>query len=423
EYDRAKAVSVSSPNIFNRRVNVRHGIRRLFVIALLIYSVRYVSGLLRLTESRPAMPFLSPAMKTDTVRRGRFLKSVPAYGEIRTFRPGVVYNQCRYWPRTIVELVPEGSMVKEGDVLCVLDASEIRSKLQEQTLLLIKARAGHANALALESLQEIQNDRRLNTNSNLADESRGRFIAFDKAESIQELQKLQCDVEFCKESLAVSRESYERTRDFSARGFASLAELEIRRTEFQSDERELAIAEGLLNLASSFQHVRKNAELKFNSELADEELRRTQLQNELASMIQEVKSLEMEQWVSGVQLSVDYLSRALEACTIRAPRSGELIFCHKPDEGRFVEVGGKAHYSQELFWIADRSRLIVAGRVSDTRVNELEEGCVADVRVPTLPDREYCGRLRWIAPIPSPMSPFVPHDLYHDVQIDLEGVS
>jgi len=104
--------------------------------------------------------------------------------------------------------------------------------------------------------------------------------------------------------------------------------------------------------------------LQFNAELASAELHRTELQNELAAAVQRVKLLEMQQSAAGLQLHIDYLERALRDCTIRAGRAAELIYCHNRNEGKYVQIGGTAHYSQQLFRIVDRSRMIVAGRVS-----------------------------------------------------------
>lgn len=73
---------------------------------------------------------LANGFRSETVRRGRLVRTVPVRGEIATHQPGIVYNDCRYWPRKIVELVPEGTQVQPGDILCELDAAEIRTKLR-----------------------------------------------------------------------------------------------------------------------------------------------------------------------------------------------------------------------------------------------------------------------------------------------------
>lgn len=358
-------------------------------------------------------------LRPEIVRRGRLLRTVPVRGEIATHQPGIVYNDCRYWPRKIVELLPEGTQVQAGDILCELDSAEIRTKLQDLSLQLIRARAGWRTAVAGETLQQLKNDRRLSTNQQQAQLTRDQWTAFHEAEADQELRQLHGDVILRQEAATIAQESWERTRDLSALGINSMAELEIREVEKQNADRAVLRASGQLNLAETFHHRKKSAELQFNAELATDELHRTGLQNELAAAVKRVKSLEMQQSVAGLQLHVDYLERALTACTIRATRGGELIYCHNRDEGKYIEIGGTAHYSQELFRIVDRSHMIVTGRVSETQVFDLSVGQAAEVKIPTLPALSLSAELDWIGPIPSPISWFAPNDLYNAVQLKL----
>lgn len=355
----------------------------------------------------------------ELVQRGRLVKTVPVRGEIATHQPGIVYNDCRYWPRKIVELVPEGTRVQPGEILCELDSAEIRAKLRDQTLLLIRARAGWQTALAGETIQRLKNDRRLNSNELQAQLARDQLAAFQEAEADQELLQLHGDMVMRRETAAMAQETWERTRELSAIGISSVAELDIREVEKQNADRAVLRAAGQLNLTETFHHRKKSAELQFNAELATDELHRTGLQNELAAAVKRVKSLEMQQSVAGLQLHVDYLERALSACTIRATRGGELIYCHNRDEGKYIEIGGTAHYSQELFRIVDRSHMIVTGRVSETQVFDLSVGQAAEVKIPTLPALSLSAELDWIGPIPSPISWFAPNDLYNAVQLEL----
>ncbi|MEY4185011.1 MAG: putative efflux system component YknX [Planctomycetota bacterium] len=359
--------------------------------------------------------------RSEVVRRARLLRTVPVRGEIATLQPGIVYNDCRYWPRKIVELLPEGTQVQPGDIVCELDSAEIRSKLRDQTLLLIRAKAGWQTALAGETLQQLKNDRRLSSNRLQAQLTQDLSTSFIEAEADQELLQLEGDVTMRREAATMAQESWERTRELTALGINSVAELDIREVEKQNAHRSVVRAAGQLNLTETFHHRKKSSELRFNAQLAADELRRTGPQNELASAVQRVKTLEMQQSVAGLQLHVDYLERALSACTIRAARGGELIYCHNRDEGKYIEIGGTAHYSQELFRIVDRSRMIVTGRVSQSQVFELSVGLPAVVRIPTLPSVELSAELRWIAPISSPISWFAPNDLFNAVQLELPG--
>ncbi|MFY8057208.1 MAG: hypothetical protein ACOVRM_05665, partial [Planctomycetaceae bacterium] len=156
--------------------------------------------------------------RSEVVRRARLLRTVPVRGEIATHQPGIVYNDCRYWPRKIVELLPEGTQVQPGDIVCELDSAEIRSKLRDQTLLLIRAKAGWQTALAGETLQQLKNDRRLSSNRLQAQLTQDLSTSFIEAEADQELLQLEGDVTMRREAATMAQESWERTRELTALG-------------------------------------------------------------------------------------------------------------------------------------------------------------------------------------------------------------
>ena len=361
------------------------------------------------------------AFASEPVQRGRFVRTVPVQGEIRTHQPGILYNDCRYWPRKIVEVLPEGTQVQQGDIVCELDTAEIRTKLRDLTLRMISVRAGWQTAEAAQTLQQLKNERLLSSNDLKAELAHADWTAFSEAGAAQELRELSGDVAVRQQFAERAQETWEQTRDLSAQGLSSVAELEIRLVERQNAERAAGRATGKLNLTRSFQHRSRAAELQFNDQLTRDELQRTGQQNSLAAAVARVNSLEKQQAMTALQLQIDYLEKALAACTIRASRAGELIHSHNRDEGRYIEPGGTAHYSQEMFRIVDRSRMIVAGRVSETQVFDLSSGLPAEVQIPTLPNVELTARLDWIGSIPSPISWFAPNELYHSVQLELEG--
>ncbi|MFM7835884.1 MAG: hypothetical protein ACKPJD_29165, partial [Planctomycetaceae bacterium] len=165
----------------------------------------------KLTDADTRRPLSSTTAQAaglpgETVRRGRLLRTVPVRGEIATHQPGIVYNDCRYWPRKIVELLPEGTQVQPGDILCELDSAEIRTKLRDLSLQLIRARAGWQTAVAGETLQQLKNDRRLSTNQQQAQLTRDQWTAFHEAEADQELRQLHGDVILRQDSATIAQE-------------------------------------------------------------------------------------------------------------------------------------------------------------------------------------------------------------------------
>lgn len=121
---------------------------RLFVVitALILLGVPTIWLMARTTGP-------GDAGLTATVRKGEFKVLVTTAGELRAMKfvaitgptnmqQAEVYNGVK-----ITTIVPEGTVVKEGDMVAELDRSPVASKLADVTLALTKAQAVHEQAM------------------------------------------------------------------------------------------------------------------------------------------------------------------------------------------------------------------------------------------------------------------------------------
>lgn len=358
---------------------------------------------------------------TEKVGCERFIKTVRISGDVRTFQPAIVFNNCRYRSLRILELVPEGSSVNQGDIICILDSSELQDRLNEQKIRLIRAEAGLATAEVQDSIQRIQNDRRLsNTNSRLT-LAQQTLTTFEQAESMMTLEQLGDEVAIKKDMLETAREKHAQTEYLTSLGYNNLAQLDLARTQLHTAQAAFDRAEGALTLKQDFQNPRDLMDLQSAADIARLDAHRAQLLNDRGLAGTKLTKLEMQQKIATIQNYVDDLSRSIKACTIIAPKSGEVIYCHQSDTRKMIAVGGLVYYAQDIIRIADRSRMVLSGRVQDTRVYDLSIGQSASVDVANVTSHEYKATLTWIAPVSSRASRYSPGDRYHDVQIELEG--
>lgn len=392
--------------------------RRRWIVALafMIVLIPATIGALRRDDGEAAS---DSGPETEDVGVGRFVKTVPAEGEVRTWQPTVVYNDCRYWDRRILEIIPEGTWVEKGDTVCRLDAAELEDKLKAQEILLIGVQSKLADARMKEALQESENARFLAASELQASVAEDKFTAYREAESINTLESLSGDALLKEEWLEQDRGDYQHSRSMAASGFRNTAALANADARFLRSTRSVELARGELRLMNRYTHPRSMRELSFKAREARKDVFRTQLQNSLLLSSAQITTLNMRQHEAGLKQYIAWLTRSIEACTMRAPRAGEVVYCHRRDEGRYLEVGAKVHYMQNLIRIADRSRLTIAGRISHVHVYEAKVGDPVEIRVPTLPDEVFHGSLKWIAPIPSHGPWYMAEDIHHKIQVVL----
>lgn len=362
----------------------------------------------------------SMGLMIESVKQENFTKTVPAFGDIGTYAPVIIRNECLSIERRILELVPEGSYVQAEDVVCVLDASDLQARLDLQTIALIKARAALAAAKINESLQGFINSRRLSTSQYRSTIATGQLRAYEQAEAAVEIERLEGDVHLKEEILQTVQEEFDSSHKFMALGYRNTATLMTVDAKRKNAITALESAKRALNLAKEFQQPRDLFELQCEAENARNALNHAELQNQLSLKVSELRTLEMQRRLSIVQKQVDQTIQAIESCTLRSSKAGEVVYCHNRDRGRMIDVGEFAYYRQDLIRVSNRSRLVIFARVSDRQAHELHENQTVEFRVQSDPDHAFKGTLTWIAAMPSPVSRYQPYDRYQDVEISVD---
>lgn len=362
----------------------------------------------------------SMGLVTEDVKQERFTKQVQAFGDVRTLAPIMIKNECLSRERRILELVPEGSYVEADEILCVLDTSDLQARLDAQTVTLIRAKANLAAAKISESLQGFINSRRLSTRQYRNTIAMGQLHAYEQAEAAVEIERLEGDVHLKEEILQTVQEEFDSSHKFMALGYRNTATMMTVDAKRKNAVTALETAKRALNLAREFQQPRNLFELQCEAENARNELNYAELQNKLSLKVTELRTLEMQRRLSIVQKQVDQTIQAIESCTLRAPKAGEVVYCHNRDRGRMIEVGEFAYYKQDLIRVSNRSQLIVFARVSDRQAYELRENQQVEFRVQSDPDHAFKGTLTWIAAMPSAPSRYQPYDRYQDVEISVD---
>lgn len=409
----------------SRNHNASHASRIFYrgLVGVLLFLPVAIGGFV----STGAPDLESIGLTTESVKLGRFTSTVRATGDIRTYDPSIVSNDCRANERRVIEIVPEGTWVEAGEIICVLDTTDLQIKLDLQRVALIRAEAGVSTAKSSESLQGLVNSRRLSTRRYRDVVAQGQLHAYEQAEAANEIKRLEGDVQLKKEILQSIREEFESTQNSTALGYRNTAALMAVDAKLRNAQTVFENATGTLNLAKEFEQPRDLLELQSDAENARQELDRAILQNKLSLKVTELRTLEAQRRLAIIQNQVERTTAAIACCTMRAPKAGEVLYCHRRDRGRYIEIGQFVYYRQDLIRISDRSRLMVAANVIERQAHELREKQPVEFHVQTNPDQTFRGVLEWIAPMPSASVSYLPYDRHYDVEIsvdpDQEGFS
>jgi HlyD family secretion protein len=316
-------------------------------------------------------------LPTATVRRGDLFVSVTASGriesseqtsidcELESLEAGV-RGQRLYagGASTLIYLIPDGSMVKKGDVLCKLDSSEYEELVRQQEMTVERAKADHLQteldlAVARMAVQEFRDGLKLSTLKELD----GR-IALAKSEL---------------ERASDHRSWTERMliKGYVSRSQASADAVSERRAAFNLEQAQLSADVFKRYEVPGTMRILENAVLSCEASMRYQDARLERHTNRLKSF-----------------------KRQVENCTIRAPHDGFLIHANDPRRHRYIEEGMAVYQHQTLFYLPDLAKMEVSAMLHESVVDKVKEGMRAKIQIESLPHHTLEGHVTSVARLP-----------------------
>jgi HlyD family secretion protein len=278
---------------------------------------------------------------------------------------------------TILEIIPNGSTVKKGDVLCRLDAWEYEEMADAQ-----------AFRVAQHLAEKVQTDQALQAAEIALREYREGLVR-------QDTQGMQVRVALAESQMKAASDRLAWTERVAALGYASKMQLANDRAALLSTTNQLRQARMEFDIYRDYRAPKTIFSLQ-----ADVEKARVWFIHEA------------DDYRKAQELLARYRD-LIERCTIRAPQDGLVIYANGPfrDESdrSVIELGASVRQDQELFYIPDLSRMEVVAMLHDTAVNRIRTGMPARIRVEGLREVSLKGRVESVGEIPKMSISDVPY--------------
>ncbi|MGD2108347.1 MAG: efflux RND transporter periplasmic adaptor subunit, partial [Phycisphaerae bacterium] len=297
---------------------------------------------------------------------------------------------------TIITLIPEGTAVKQGDLLVELASDEIDNSIRQEEL-------KEANAItAYESAQtelEIQRDK------NASDVRKAELEIELKRLELEKYQKGDWEQMLKDHTIAIDQAELNlkrRKEDFSAAQELRAKDF-ITKTEYEEDEFnklkaewDLDKAKKALEVLKAYTHVAALRKRQSDLDEAVKECARVK-KNADAEELKKVRDVEGKK--KELDLTQDELAdlRAQKEKTrITAPTQGFVVyfsgggrrFWSSDDQ---IKVGATVHERQTLLSLPDTSEMLVVLRVHEAKTDKLRLGQPAKITVEGLPGHEFTG--------------------------------
>jgi HlyD family secretion protein len=353
------------------RVSRRRGLLILTVCALSLSAGSVIAWVCSNSRRTVADRYL-----TAGVRRADLFPTTKASGRVESAKRTII--ECRLenitvgvrgqrlaasGASTLLSVIPEGTMVKRGDVLAVLDSADYEEMLRVQRITLERAQSEKTQAVL--------------------------------------------DVDIAKLAVREFLEGTVRatTEDFETRIFLARSDLE--RAIDRLDWSQRMHGKGYLPKATVAADAFRKAQMAVALEQAQsaydvyKKYTTQRITRELQGAVKGAEAiLDYQQLrLARNQQRLNQLEKQVENCTIRSPHDGMVIYANNADRQLFIEPGVPVYEHQHLFYLPDLNNMQVIAMLHESVVDHIGLGYRAKVRIEGLTDRQIEGHVLAIAPM------------------------
>jgi len=276
---------------------------------------------------------------------------------------------------TIITIKPEGTKVKEGDVVCELDSASLRDSLVNQKITTQQAEASFKQAKLVREVAEYA----------VKEYQLGTFIQ-EKATYLGQITLAKSD-----SVRAIDRLKW--STEMMGKGYVSKSTNLADELAKQQADFELEQAQTQLKVLLDYTYEKQTKSLSSDVEKAK------------ADELSKQSSWELE------RTKERKLERQIDKCILKAPGDGIVVYANEP--GRMggqqsvqVEEGATVRERQKIFSLPDTSKMRVNTKVHESMVDRIKPGLRCLVRVDAAANEVVKGSVVSVAPMSDPNSNF-----------------
>jgi HlyD family secretion protein len=368
----------------------------------------------------------------QTLEMGRVAKTTfdittTAAGELQAKNQIEIRNKLEQ-QSTIVEIIPEGKMVKKGEVLIRLQSDEIKSQVEQEQLQVETAKADEIAAREGLEIQISENESAVREAQLKLDLAELDLKKWEEGEVKSKRQELKLALDRADRELVRLKDKFEQSQALYKENFLSRDQL--RQDELAKIEAEDALAKAQLatSVYEEFEHPRSEKEKRSAVNEARAALERVQRKNEseLAS-----KKANLENRKRQLSIREDRLKKLLEQmenCTLTAPNDGLVVYATSMDRGWSfggegpLQIGRKTYPNELLISLPDTSLMVASVQIPESMASRVRPGMPANIKVEAAGGKSFQGTVASIGVLAESGGWRDPNRREYTVKIDLQSV-
>ena len=367
-------------------------------IALVCVAGTAVLGALVLLSRRDGNEGESQSLYA-TVQEGPLVINVEEYGEIAPSEQITLKNEVQ-GRTSIITLVPEGKIVQEGEVLVQLDVSSKIDEKDSQEITLRNAESALEVAREALDIQKNQSESDVELAEQDYEFAKEDLDKYENGDYPTKLIAQKGHLAISEQQVKQAKDKYEWSKKLYAENFISSTELEGDELSWKSSQLTFETAQRELVLLETYTHRRDLA--KFRSDMKQKEMALLRTRKRAASSIAKAESdlRAKESEFRKQRQRLDKLTNQIAKATIRAPRSGQVVYASENRSREPLQEGQEVWERQELIRLPTADTFIAKFNLHEANLKSITTGMAVRVRCDAVPGKVYTGTVSKIAPMP-----------------------
>jgi multidrug resistance efflux pump len=303
---------------------------------------------------------------TTSVIRGPFEHVVIEQGEVESSNNVEIRCEVRAragsGPSTsIIDVIPEGTWVEEGDWLVTFDSSTLEQEHRQQKIAVNTSEANMIQAKATYDTAVISKKEYLE----------GTYREEEKT--------ILNEIFVAEENLKKAQLSYDSIKRLVSRGLLTPLQLEGEKFRVDAANNELELAKRKLEVLEQFTKVKMLTQLE-----SDVRATEVKWKNEQESYQEELKKLEE-------------FEEQIAKCTATAPQAGQVVYANvqssRSGSEFIVEAGAMVRERQVIIRLPDPKQMQINAKINESRINLVREGMPVKIRIDAFGDTPLEGEV------------------------------
>ena len=269
---------------------------------------------------------------------------------------------------TIISVIPEGTIVKRGDLLVELDSSLLKENVTKQRIAVVGSEAKLAQSKANLQTAELT----------LTEYTDGKFN--------EEKKTIANEISAANEKVRTESDNVSFNKKLLERGYITESQVKAGEYALEQAFNELQIAELKMYVLEEFTSKKMIVQYEAAIETAE------------AQVKSDKESLDLD------RERLAHLERQLELCKVIAPQDGQVVY-YMPrwgGEEDLIKEGKKVFERQIMLRLPDPSQMQVRGLVNEANIRLVKINQYASVRLEAFPNQVFNGAVRHINEYPEP---------------------